>query len=265
MTGNKGFIGKHLFAKLGKQGHKLEGIDKKENRMDLSNFRTANGVIEQFKPDVVIHLAACMNNNQMDNLVDNVLSSINVFEACEKHKVKWVVFTSSAAVYGNQNNIVTEDSVTNPINVYGASKQYIENMMLTYSFKKTILRLANVYGDRGNGVINRFTFLSNRGSEKIKIYGDGTQIRDYINVEDVLGFFEFILARQVTGLYNVCTGIPTKVVELCRLIDSFKKGNYVFDNAPKDEIKYSCLKSKYNLYRPKIKLEEGIKRLMEND
>lgn len=248
---------------LENQGHKLEGIDKKTPRMNLSNFRVINQAVEEFKPDVVIHLASCLNNNQMDNLIDNVVSSINVFEACEKHKVPWVIFTSSAAVYGNQNRPVTESSITNPVNVYGSSKQYIENIMLTYSFRPTILRFSNVYGDRGNGVVNIFTFHSRQGNQ-IKINGDGTQTRDFIHINDVLGFIEFILAKQMKGLFNVGTGIPTKIVELAKLLDKFKKGSYTFTDAPKKDIFYNCLKSNYLLYKPKITLEEGVKELMKN-
>ena len=263
-TGHRGFIGKHLYRRLEKQGHKLTGIDKKENRMHLSNFRIANETIRDFKPDVVIHLAATSNNNQLDNLIDNVVSSVNVFEACEKNKVPWVIFASSAAVYGNQNKIVTEMDITNPSNVYGSSKQYIENIMLTYSFNKTILRLSNVYGDGGRGVLNRFTYCV-KNNIPIKINGDGTQIRDFIHIEDVLGFLEFILAKQIQGLYNVATGIPTRIVQLCSLIDKFKKGSCTFEKMKEKEIFYSCLKSNRMLYRNKIKLEEGIRRLMVDE
>ncbi len=257
-----GFIGRHLYNNLEKQGHKLKGIDKKKPLNHLSNFRVANTIIEEFKPDVVIHLAATSNNNQLDNLIDNVVSSVNVFEACKKNKVPWVIFASSAAVYGSQNKIVTEDSNTNPINVYGSSKQYIENIMMTYNFKKTILRFSNVYGDRGRGAVNLFTYCR-KNNMPIKIYGDGTQIRDFVHVEDVLGFMDVVFAKKLQGLYNVSSGVPIRIVQLCSMIDKIKKGNSTFEEMKEKEIFYSCLKSKYRLYRPKISIEEGIQRLMK--
>ncbi len=263
LTGHKGFIGKHLFRYLTSQGHTVIGIDKKEKRMNLSQFAIINKLLEEFKPDVVIHLAAVLNNNPLDNLIDNVVASVNVFEACKKNKIEWVIFVSSAAVYGDQTSPVTEQDIISPFNVYGASKHYIESIMSSYNFKKTILRLSNVYGDGGAGVVNQFTYRI-KNNMPITIHGRGMQIRDYVHVKDVVGFIDAVLAGGKEGLFNVSTGLPTSIIAVTKLINNIKKGNCKYGKIDGTEIFYSCLKSIYSIYSNKIRLKDGIRELMED-
>ena len=190
-----------------------------------------------------------------------------------------IVFTSSRVVIGEPQYFpVDEEHPTNPKNIYGIDKllaeKYCQLYNDVYDLSVSILRLSNVYGPRAQlrypnyGVLNLFVgyALSNR---TIPIYGDGTQTRDYVFVEDVVK--ALILAAQsdksVGEICFVGSGIETALLDIAKMIiDIAGKGDYKFVPFPstlkRTDIKrfatnYSKIK-KFLDWSPRISLSQGI-------
>ena len=144
ITGGAGFIGRHLIPSLSKD-HSITIYDNLSNstKPDLQNIEFVKGDILDFKTlvesskefDVVIHLAAKIDVaesviNPKDTMNVNVNGTENILKCCVENKIKKIIFASSAAVYGEQENIITEETKTNPLSPYGESKLVAENKML---------------------------------------------------------------------------------------------------------------------------------------
>lgn len=222
VTGAAGFIAFHLIEDLLKnQQNKIIGIDNfysgtRENinylkscdknnlftfiEVDIRDFETINKIIKENNITQVYHLAAIVSvqesisNPLLSNEV-NVKGTLNILEASRQNKVKRVVFSSSAAVYGDEPTLPKdENSLTKPISPYGYEKlmneQYMKLYSKLYNVETVILRYFNVYGPRQSfksdysGVISIFE-KKFKNDEILNIYGDGKQYRDFVYVKDV--------------------------------------------------------------------------------
>ena len=136
-----------------------------------------------------------MQENPLLSNEVNVKGTLNILEASRKNDVKRVVFSSSAAVYGDEPTLPkNEDSIMNPISPYGYEKLFGEYYMKLYNelygLETVILRYFNVYGSRQNsksdysGVISIFE-ESFKNAKSPNIYGNGEQYRDFVYVKDV--------------------------------------------------------------------------------
>lgn len=187
--------------------------------------------------DYVFHLAAMWLLHCKDfprTAFDvNIAGTFNVLEACVKHNVKKLIYSSSASVYGDAVEVpMKEDHPFNNKNFYGATKIASEAMCTAYNdrygLKVIGLRYMNVYGpgqDQNavyNGVI---PIMLNKidANEQPVVNGDGSQAYDFIYVEDVAKCNVAALLSDVEfGYYNVGTGMQTSVKELCDLILKLK-------------------------------------------
>lgn len=211
VTGDVGFIGSHLKFRLQLKGHSVIGIDKKRPNLDI---QWAQAVV--FKPDVVVHLAANLFNNFHQNL-DTTKKVLSLFD-CH------TIFTSSAAVYGNGDT--TEELNLRPINDYGYFKSQEEKGF------DTVFRLGNVYGvGSDHGIIAKLT-----SGETPPINGDGEQTRDFIMVEAVCKAIIEAVEEEITGIYNLATGVGTSINHL---YDYFHKDKTYLPAV--DEIRHSVL------------------------
>ena len=290
LTGGAGFIGSHTFCSLIEKGFdlliidslvnssekSLEGvkaifknqkidINEKVNffRGDLRDKKFLDSVfkssINKGKPiDGVIHFAGLKAVaesviNPIKYWDHNVLGSINLIQSMNNNNCKTIVFSSSAAVYGNNSEkIISEKSKINPINPYGSTKFAVENLLNDIYQKKSsewkiaILRYFNPIGAHPSGLIgenplqkpnNIFPKIINAAYEKVKleVFGndwpshDGTCIRDYIHVMDLaeghLKALDYLFKNdsQLIKL-NLGTGCGYSVLEL---IKTFEKVNSV--------------------------------------
>ena len=290
VTGSAGFIGSHLVDKLSLLGHEVFFIDdlssgsmynlqlecrKKLFKYDICDKYHMLKVFEEVKPDIVYHLAAQINVRKsiIDPTLDaeiNTIGTLNILDQCVKHKVKKIIFSSSGgAIYKDTDEkIKTESSIIQPISPYGISKytaeQYINFYKNNHNLDATILRFSNVYGPRQNskgeaGVISIFLDNALNNKESI-IYGDGNQIRDYIYVSDVVD--ALILSMDISGNFNVSTGVETTVNYLVEQIKKEFDFKFIFGPKIDGELYHNCLSSKllqsYNWY-PKIDISSGIR------
>ena len=157
----------------------------------------------------------------------NILPSIRLFDAAANAGVRRVVFASSGGtVYGSPRRLpVREDEMSKPLSAYGISKVAIEQYLSLYrEFLPVSLRIGNPYGMyqlRGTtiGVMARYLRAALDG-DVIEVWGDGSVVRDYIDIDDVVSAFRLALTVEdlPAGAYNIGTGIGTSVGEIIDII-----------------------------------------------
>ncbi len=238
--------------------------------------------------DYVFHLAAMWLLHCKDyprTAFDvNVAGTFNVLEACVKHKVKKLVYSSSASVYGDAVEVpMTEDHPFNNKNFYGATKIAGEAMCTAfndrYGLKVMGLRYMNVYGpgqDQHAVYSGVVPIMLNKisANETPVINGDGSQAYDFIYVEDVAKANVNCIESDIDfGYYNVGTGIQTTIKELCDTILRLKKSDlkviykpYSEDDARqlvKNRIGSTEKARKEIGFRHNYSLEEGLQKLID--
>ena len=290
VTGGAGFIGSHLVDRLIEDGHTVQVIDNlytgnKEFVHSKAQFveldiRDPNlySVLEEFRPDYIFHEAAQteVSTSMSDPMLDcdiNLMGLINLLNAAVKLDVKKFLMPSSAAVYGNLDTLpLNEEMIGNPSSFYGLTKLTTEHYLRIYheafGLPYICYRYSNVFGPRqGNGgeggVISIFAKAIVQGSPII-IYGDGKQTRDFIYVDDVVEANILGMQHQVTGIYNVSTGISSSVN---LLVDEFrnisgKDIEVVYDKPRLGDIRDSVLATdkseKELLFTAKYNLHDGL-------
>ncbi len=294
ITGASGQIGSYVFEHLIEKFN-IIGVDIKpfENEFDerlvicdLREGRRVNDLLREFKPNVVIHLAAqvSVDRSWKDPVYDaenNIISTINLLLSSTKFGVEKFVYFSSAAVYGDPKYIpIDEEHPLEPISPYGISKLVGEFYCRLYSSKMNIivLRPFNVFSERMNlndpysGVIAKFVWRVKRGLPPI-IYGDGRQTRDFVHVKDVISFLDIVLSLENDDakfhVYNVGTGKETSILELAKIVISISGIDVepIFERPRKGDIRRSCAdvsKARRLGFEPKTDLREDIKRLFDS-
>lgn len=290
VTGGAGFIGSHLVDRLIEDGHTVQVIDNlytgnKEFVHSKAQFVELDirdpklySVLEEFRPDYIFHEAAQteVSTSMSDPMLDcdiNLMGLINLLNAAVKLDVKKFLMPSSAAVYGNLDTLpLNEEMIGNPSSFYGLTKLTTEHYLRIYheafGLPYICYRYSNVFGPRqGNGgeggVISIFAKAIVQGSPII-IYGDGKQTRDFIYVDDVVEANILGMQHQVTGIYNVSTGISSSVnllVDEFRNISS-KDIEVVYDKPRLGDIRDSVLATdkseKELLFTAKYNLHDGL-------
>ena len=242
VTGGAGFVGSHLVKLLVKEGHEVIVVDnlhtgKKENlaevmnkieffHIDIRNYELMEEKLVDI--DGIFHQAALTVvqdsfSNPKEYHDVNVQGTENIFKISQKNNFK-VVFASSSSVYGHQEKIpIAEDAEKNPINPYGKTKLDDEYLMEKYS-KLGVdiigLRYFNIFGEGQTidyaGVITKFIDRIKDGKAPI-IFGDGTQIRDFIYVKDIAKMNLIAMeSNTVNLLVNVGTGKSISILELAK-------------------------------------------------
>ncbi|ABS40365.1 GDP-mannose 4,6-dehydratase [Clostridium botulinum] len=295
VSGGAGFIGSNLVDKLINLGHNVCIIDNlstgninnvnKKAQLYINDILDPNvsKIFEKEKFDIVYHLAAqidvqkSITNPIFDSNV-NVCGTINIINNCVNYNVKKIVYSSSAAVYGHPEYLpIDEGHGIRPISYYGLSKYTAEEYIRVFSnlnnLDFTILRYANVYGIRQDpkgegGVIS--TFMNSLFKKQpLYIFGDGSALRDYIFVEDIVDANIAALSSGGKERFNIGTGVYTSVKELAEnMIDIIDlKSNIEYASARKGDIANSYFniskaKNKLN-WIPKFSLKDGLKKTIE--
>ena len=298
VTGGAGFVGRHLVAKLLHDGHNITIFDNfsSSSKNDISHL-LENGVSlvtgdildydlllkSMANHDFAIHLAAQTSVSQsiadpkttIDIIVDG---TVNVLKSCVKTNVKNLIFSSSAAVYGNSPDApISENSQLSPISSYGASKLVTEYNLQAFSrffgLNSISLRLFNVYGNGQSseaGVIRKF--LKNISKElPLEIFGDGTQTRDFVHISDVTqAFYRAIknIEAKCGEVYNIGSGKATSINELASLLISSKGKDLQIIHKPALEGEIKDSKADISLaendigYSPHVLLSDGLASLV---
>jgi UDP-glucose 4-epimerase len=296
VTGGAGFIGSHLARFLVDSGHSVVIIDnlhrgKTVNIADIAGkaaFHKADVLdfeeLEKITKDVdgIFHQAALTSVvesfEQPENYYRvNVTGTENIFKIAKKYGIK-VVYASSSSVYGNPEKIpITEDFERKPINPYGMTKLEDEKLAEKYSKYGTKiigLRYFNVYGPGQTldyaGVITKFYENITKNKPPV-IFGDGTQIRDFISVEDVAKANLLAMKSPFDfGFINIGTGVATSIKDLAKIMImlSGKKLEPVYDTLPQGDVKSSqadiTFAKKTIHWQYEASLEEGLRKFFFN-
>ncbi|KGM99700.1 UDP-glucose 4-epimerase GalE [Clostridium botulinum] len=263
VCGGAGYIGSHMVAHLLEnkkdvvildnlsKGHKSALLGGKFYIGDLQNQTLLNQIFTENDIESVIDFAAYSLvgesvENPLKYFDNNIVSTINLLEAMKNHGVKNIVFSSTAATYGEPKSIpIKESDGTNPTNPYGESKLAVEKILKwcdkAYGIKYTILRYFNAAGAHINGQIGEdhrpeshltpiILQVALKQRDKIMIFGDdydtldGSCVRDYIHVSDLASAHLLALERLQSGsdsaIFNLGNGTGFSVKEI---IDVTKK------------------------------------------
>jgi UDP-glucose 4-epimerase len=295
VTGGAGFVGSHLVKLLVESGHKITVVDnlhngKKENlasvinkikfqKIDIRDYESMKKNLKNI--DGVFHQAALTvvqdSFSRPEEYFDvNVRGTENIFRLANENKFK-VVYASSSSVYGHKlETPITEDAEKNPINPYGKTKLETEYLVEKYSKLNTEiigLRYFNIFGAGQTpeyaGVITKFLDRINEGKSPI-IFGKGSQIRDFIHVNDVARANLMAMNSNSSNLIvNIGTGNPVSILELANMMISTSglKIEPIFEEALDGDIEKSHANisqaKKYFNWEPKIKLQDWLMEILK--
>jgi len=259
VIGGAGYIGSACVNQLVQQGHAVVVFDNLSTGQpekigesvgfaqgDIMNPAELDAVCGAHQFDAVFHFAAKkVLSESMQNPTlyyqNNVVGTLNILGAMEKHSIPEIIFSSTAAVYEPQediNDLYVEDSKTAPVSVYGSTKLIAEMIIKDFARtgkiqKYSILRYFNVAGDAGlsfaeHNAQNVFPLLAGAltTGEPFHIFGtdyltkDGTAMRDYIHLTDLVDGHLKALETEKSGTYNLGTGTGYSVREL---VDAFER------------------------------------------
>jgi len=250
VTGGSGYIGMNLIRHLQKQDCTYINYDLRLGH-DLLDER---GLYQQMKGcDVVVHLAALPGVSYCEKNIDeaieiNLLGTCNVVRAANTHEISVILMSSFAAKTDN---------------VYGLTKRLAEKVTLQSSLN-VVLRAANVYGGIGYLQKKRSAIASfvkhKKAGVMATIYGDGTDERDFVHVDDVCN--AVILAFGApSGIYEICTRRYTSIQELADMVGV----EYEFTSSREvdvHKVAHDAVEEALG-WKPTIKLEDGLKELLK--
>lgn len=258
ITGAAGFIGFFLSKKLLEQGCKVVGIDNlndyydvnlKHTRLDqlkpfdkftfiegdISDKESVTKIFEEYKPNIVVNLAAQAGvrysiENPDVYIQSNIIGFYNILEACRHNPVDHLVYASSSSVYGANKKVPFEESdfVDTPVSLYASTKKSNELMAYTYShlykIPATGLRFFTVYGPMGRPDMAYFGFTNKYfAGEPIKIFNNGDfdndLYRDFTFIDDIVEGIERLLSNPPAGgesvphkVFNIGNNSPEKLM-----------------------------------------------------
>ena len=281
ITGGAGYIGSHVTETLLKKNKKVFLVDNlstghkklinkkaKFFKLDIANKHGIKKIIEKYKIDSIIHLAAHLiigegQKKPKKYYKNNVLGTKKLMEACKNSTVKNFIFSSTAAIYKEGQYKVSENSIIKPKSVYGKTKIKAERLIISYAKKNKInygiLRYFNIAGASPSGkigLINKKSdhLFKNFSSEimkkrpKLKIYGsdyntaDGSCIRDFIHVSDIAQIHYLILEKinklKISKILNCGYNKGSSVLKVAKEFkkQSSKKVSIVFTKRRKDDL-----------------------------
>ena len=232
VTGGSGFIGTHMCRFLHHAGHDVISLDIMHTDSHPWECITADirDSIQLEGIDWIVHLAAQISvprsvDNPDETLSINVDGTASIISAAELAGVKRIVFASSAAVYGDCETIpIPEDAPLMPQSPYAVSKIVGEELMKRSEISTCSLRFFNVYGPGQSSeggyaaVIPAFKKAIELGNE-CKIFGDGTQVRDFIHVDDLVRIISLTLeSKNLPSEMNIASGIGTSLLDLIEIL-----------------------------------------------
>lgn len=287
ITGATGFIGHHLFLKLKKGGHEVEGLSlekvmidgKKTVILNLQNKDKLRHFLKNKNFDVIVHLAARIpysiyGRDAEGSLIENFQTTLNLLEEFNKIRTKKFIYASSMSVVGPPEYLpVDEKHPLNPENFYSAGKILGEMLCERFRAKTnkniTVLRISAPYGpgQNKNYVIPLFIKRS-LASQNILIHGTGKREQDFVYITDVIDAFITAIRHNCSDIYNIGSGESTSTFNLAKIILKNIKHttSKIALSGKKDlqenyKMRVDIDKAKRDLkYSPKISIEKGVKK-----
>ena len=307
ITGGLGFIGSNLAIQLAKLGTKVSIVDimlprhggnlfnveevKNKIRINFSDIRDelSMAYLVQSK-DYIFHLAGQVNHvdsvrDPIKDLDINCRGTLVILEACRKHnKNAKVIFSGTRGQYGSTTALpVTEEHPMNPKGIYAITNLAAEKMILSYHqvhhINGVCLRITNTYGPRHQmrhdeyGVFNWFIRKA-IDSEEINIFGDGSIVRDFLYVDDLVQCLLMVglCGKSYGNVFNVGSGMPVSFLEIVKkIVEVTRSGRYRFTEFTQERKVlepgdyYADIKKIKTIvgWQPRISLEDGIAKTVD--
>ena len=247
VTGGAGFIGSHLVDRLLDKGQNVLCIDNftlgsKENleyaftkknfelvELDLNNFDELNKLFATNNFKFVYHLAANSDiqkgtKSTTTDLELTFMTTYNILEAMRRNEVGKLLFTSSSAVFGEQEMPIHEDVAMKPESLYGAGKAaseaYIRAFSNLYKIKTWIIRLSNTVGQRStHGIIFDFLKKLQENDNELIVLGDGKQSKPYMYIDELIDTILFVIenSNQQINTFNIGPEDKISVEDIAKL------------------------------------------------
>lgn len=321
VTGAAGFIGYYLSKKLLEQGCRVIGFDNMNDYYDVNlkfarlaklepfeNFIFSKGdisdkemvtsVFEEYKPNIVVNLAAQAGvRHSIENpdvyIQSNIIGFYNILEACRHNPVDHLVYASSSSVYGANKKVPFEetDMVDNPVSLYAATKKSNELMAHTYShlykIPATGLRFFTVYGPIGRPDMAYFGFTDKYfAGEPIKIFNNGDfendLYRDFTYIDDIVEGIERLLSNPSVGedsvahrVFNIGNNSPEKLMVFIQTLEECLSNSLdrevqfekIFEpikpgDVPATYASTEALEQAVG-FKPKISIEDGLQQFAD--
>ena len=220
ITGGTGFLGKRLCRQLQSNSHNILSYDIVDG-YDILNVDQLEQTFIDFKPDSIIHLAACADLNIFHKKPEishriNVIGTRNILNLCEKYSVR-LLFASTCCCYGNNNvHPSCETSPTCPTEPYALSKKESEQEILNVGLPHCCMRLATFYGPEMRGALAPAIFLDKaHNNECIEIHGTGKQTRTFTYVDDIVsGIIAIAESEPKYTVINITSEEITSVLDI---------------------------------------------------
>jgi UDP-glucose 4-epimerase len=299
VTGGAGFIGSHLCRTLIEQGARVTAFDNlSSGKLDFikdlmdselkfvqADIRDPTAIEQASKnSEAIFHLAAQTSvpfsmEDPKEDCEINVVGTLNVLEAARKADAR-VVFASSCAVYGNPEKRPTPETFPpHPVSFYGLSKLMGEKccrfQQENYGLEVVMLRIFNVYGPNGHGVIPDFLSKLKKTPDRLEGLGTGKQGRDFVYVSDMVQFLVLAATSPAAAgqVFNVGTGTTASVSELAKKLIEFLglkgveihfKGGEAWEGDM--DITQADISKAVNLlkWNPQVSLNEGLRKLLSS-
>ena len=311
VTGGAGFIGSNLVEKLLEDNYDIVVIDnfndnydpiqKRDNirsflnnkkvklyEIDLRNKNDLENVFKKEKKfDFVFHLAGVAGvrpsqENPVFYYEENVITTINLVEIMKNYNCKNLIYFSSSSVYGNidKTKFSEKDIPDTPISIYASTKRSSEIMLynyyINYGFNIAIIRPFTVYGPRQRPDLAIHIFTKKiLNDEEITVFGDGSMLRDYTYVSDMVDATIKMLDyfknndTNIYEIFNVASSNPKTINEMITTIEKVlnKKAKIRYEDRPIGDVNKTfgnITKAKKVLnWKPVVSFEDGIKKFID--
>ena len=298
VCGATGFIGKNVTLGLSKN-RKFEihavrfnrpayktSKNVKWHKADLRNSNEVDKVVKDM--DIIIQCAATTSGSKdivskpYIHVTDNAIINSFIFRSAYTHQIKHFIFPSCTVMYPSSKKATKENDFTGKIiDKYkgaGETKVYLEKIANFYSMlsktKFTIIRHSNIYGPHDKYDLDKSHVFGAtitkvmKAKDDLEVWGDGSEIRDFLHVDDLVDFIKTAISKQKTQyeIYNCGSGKAITIKQLCNLIVKIsKKPLKINFNKDKPTIAFdmflNCTKAKRELgWEQKIQIESGIKK-----
>ena len=323
VTGVAGFIGMHVTLRLLNDGHEVVGLDNlndyydvnlKQARLehigspkqftfhkfDLADKDAINTLFSEFRPEVVINLAAQAGvryslENPHSYIDSNIIGFTNILEACRHHEVGHLIYASSSSVYGLNEDMPFHEgqNVDHPLALYGATKKANELLAHSYShlfgLPTTGLRFFTVYGPWGRPDMALFKFTEAMVKGRpINIYNHGQMIRDFTYIDDVVEGVVRLAEKPATAdedfnaavpdagssnvpwrIFNIGNGQPTPLMDYISALEQalgIEANKNFMEMQPGDVLMTSADTSRLDQwvgFEPDTPVSEGVKNFVD--
>ncbi len=280
ILGHTGFIGEHLAKFFKKTQPAIELIGKSIPEVDLTNIEDIKKLSSFLDDGTIVIMCAAIKRqfgDSLDNFNKNVKMVVNLSRVLEKRPVKRLIFFSSAAVYGEDiHNInITESTSIRPTSYYGIAKYTCERLLVkSFSNIQTgslfIVRPPLIYGsnDPGSTYGPAGFIKAALRKEKITLWGDGSELREFICVDDIARIIHQLTFSEQEGIVNISSGKSVSFKDILGIISNVINEQLIVDSCQRTKDKVDnmfCNNQFMNLFGDFqfTSLRDGIKKMID--